>query len=148
MLAQSLPTKSRKRLAHDLFATFATHAGLVHDITDTDCWAQNGSTHGHVFITLNFIFNLFFYEQDQKSNEKLHCLFSFFFFFSCFVIIPFLSIWPKLYRNLVKKCTVILLFFFFLSCFVIIPFLSIWPKLLLHLRHTHTHTHTHKYFKV
>ena len=33
--------KSRKRLAHDVFHTFATHAGLVHDVSVTDYLAQN-----------------------------------------------------------------------------------------------------------
>ena len=33
-----LPLKSRKRLARDVLDSFATHAGLVYDVTDTDCW--------------------------------------------------------------------------------------------------------------
>ena len=33
------------------FDTFAPYSGLVHDVTDTDCWAQNGSTHKHIFAT-------------------------------------------------------------------------------------------------
>ena len=45
-----LSLKGRKRLAHGVSDTSATHAGLVHEVTDTHCWAQNGSTHGHVFI--------------------------------------------------------------------------------------------------
>ena len=37
MLVHSLPTKSRKGLACDTQSgTFATHTGLVHDVTDTD----------------------------------------------------------------------------------------------------------------
>ena len=40
--------KSRKKWACDVFATVASHVNLVHDVTDTDCWAQNGSTHGGV----------------------------------------------------------------------------------------------------
>ena len=51
MLVRSLPTKSRKRLVRDVFDTFATHARLVYDVTDTDYWAQNGSTHGRVLAT-------------------------------------------------------------------------------------------------
>ena len=50
-LVHSLPMKSRKRVTCDLFHMTATHASLVYDITDTDCWAQKGSTHGHVFKT-------------------------------------------------------------------------------------------------
>ena len=51
MLARSLPMKSRKRLACDVFDTLATHAGFAHGVTDTDCLAQNVSTHGRVFAT-------------------------------------------------------------------------------------------------
>ena len=43
-----LPMKGRKRLAREAFDIFATHSGLVHDVTDTDCWAQNSRTHGRV----------------------------------------------------------------------------------------------------
>ena len=39
------------------FSTQITHSSLVDGITDVDCWAQNGSTHGHVFAT--FRCNLF-----------------------------------------------------------------------------------------
>ena len=28
-------------------------ATFVHDVTDTDCLAQNGSVYGHVFVTFN-----------------------------------------------------------------------------------------------
>ena len=49
MLVHSLPTKSRKQLARDVFKSFATHSGLVYDVTDTDCCVQNGSTHDRVF---------------------------------------------------------------------------------------------------
>ena len=35
---------SREWLAGDVFDTFAAPSGLVHDGTDADCWAQNGST--------------------------------------------------------------------------------------------------------
>ena len=43
--------KTRKRLACDMYTTFATHAGCVYDVTDIECWAQNGSTRSHVFVT-------------------------------------------------------------------------------------------------
>ena len=36
-----LPVKSRKRLAYEVLITFATHADLLCDVTDTDCRAQN-----------------------------------------------------------------------------------------------------------
>ena len=57
MLVCSWPTKSRKRLAHNVFDAFATQARLVHDISDKDCWAQNSSICGHVFATFKPIFN-------------------------------------------------------------------------------------------
>ena len=51
MLVRFLQMKSRKRMSHDVFDTFTPHSGLVHDVTNTDCWAQNGSTHGRVLAT-------------------------------------------------------------------------------------------------
>jgi len=56
MLVQSLPMKSRERWFCDVFDTLAMHAGHVHDIIDTNCWAQNGSTHGHVFTAFEHRF--------------------------------------------------------------------------------------------
>ena len=70
MSVHSLPMKSRKRSAHDIFAT---QAGLVHDITIADCWAQNGSARGHVFPyfqTSIFKFN----KHDKKLCAKLVCV--------------------------------------------------------------------------
>ena len=36
---------------HDIFDAHFTYGGLVYDVIDTDCWAQNGSFHGRVFST-------------------------------------------------------------------------------------------------
>ena len=44
ILVHSLPMKSTKSVARDVFDTFATQSGLVRDVSDTDCQAQNGST--------------------------------------------------------------------------------------------------------
>ena len=33
------------------YDTWATHAGLVHNVTDTDRWTQNGNTHGLAMAT-------------------------------------------------------------------------------------------------
>ena len=41
--------KQSEGWAGDVVDTFTTHASLVYDVTDTDCRAQNGSTHGRVF---------------------------------------------------------------------------------------------------
>ena len=49
MLARSFPIKDRKRLAHDVIDACATHAGLSHDVTDTDCQTQLDSAQGRVF---------------------------------------------------------------------------------------------------
>ena len=71
MWVHSLPMKGGKGLGHDGFDTFASQAGHVYDITDTDRehWAQNGGTCVgsccHNFQTL--ISN----QQDKKSSEKL-----------------------------------------------------------------------------
>ena len=65
MLIQFSPMKSRKSLAHDVFNTFATHAGHVYDITDT--W-QNLQLCLHDFPTSIFD------KQDQILDEKLLCV--------------------------------------------------------------------------
>ena len=44
-----------------MFDTFATHAGLVYDVTDTDSWTQNGSAHGRIFAT---------FEQKQLATGR------------------------------------------------------------------------------
>lgn len=51
-----LTSEEWKRLARDGFHIFAMHAGLVYDIPDTDCWAQNGSAHAHVLATFKLPF--------------------------------------------------------------------------------------------
>ena len=40
IFARSLLTKNTKRLPRKVFDVFARHAGHVHDVTDTDLWAQ------------------------------------------------------------------------------------------------------------
>ena len=54
MLVCSLSMKRRKMLAYYVCNTFATNAGLVHGVTDTDCWTQNGSSHDRVFATFKY----------------------------------------------------------------------------------------------
>lgn len=48
--------KSRKRLAHGIFDAAAIHASLDCDVTEMDCWAQNGYARGHDFATFNIDF--------------------------------------------------------------------------------------------
>ena len=43
--------------AHQVFDTFATHLGLVYDVTDADCWAQYGGVEGRVFATFKYRIN-------------------------------------------------------------------------------------------
>ena len=75
MMVRSLPTKKRKNLSHDVFDTLATHAGSVHDVKDTDCWAQNGSAHGRVFA--NFERRLL---KNKTINQAKNCCVSIFYF--------------------------------------------------------------------
>ena len=53
LLIRSLPSRrAKKELARgDVFDTFANRVGLVHGVIDTDCCAQNGSSHGCVSAT-------------------------------------------------------------------------------------------------
>ena len=68
MLVRSLTMKNRKRLAHNVPDTFGTHTGFVYDVTVTDCWAQNGSTHGRVFATFRLRFSA-----NRTRNREEHC---------------------------------------------------------------------------
>ena len=43
-----------RELACDVFDTLTAHSGLLYDVTDADCWRQNGSSHGCVFVTFDF----------------------------------------------------------------------------------------------
>ena len=79
--------KEQKRLARDVFDTFATHFGLVYDVTDTHCWAQNGSSHGQVFET---------FKRRSLANRPINELKTagFLVLFVCLLKIPFLLIAP------------------------------------------------------
>ena len=70
MLLYSLLKKGRTRLAHSIFSTLATHTGLVQDITHTDCWAQNGTTHSHVFTTFSCWFSAKRTQNRVKNSSK------------------------------------------------------------------------------
>ena len=58
-------SEKQKRLVSDVFHTFATRVSLIYDVTDTDCWAQNGSTHGRVFAI---------FKQKTRNPVKNYCL--------------------------------------------------------------------------
>ena len=70
MLVRSLLPQSRN-IFRDVFGTVATHFGLVHDVTDTDCWAEDEQSRSYFrdFQTLIFI------KQDEKSSEKMMCVY-------------------------------------------------------------------------
>ena len=58
MMVPTLPMKSRKKLARDVFNAFDTHVDLIYDVTDRDCSTQNGCTYGCLFRssqTSNFV---------------------------------------------------------------------------------------------
>ena len=44
-MARSLSMEGRKGLVRDAFDAFATYCSLGHDVTETNSWIQNGSTH-------------------------------------------------------------------------------------------------------
>ena len=57
--------KSSRKLACDVFGTFATNSGLVDDVTDPECWTENDSTQ-LCFCNLEM---LILSKQDQKLSE-------------------------------------------------------------------------------
>ena len=84
MLIRSLPTKSWKgwpcRVVCNTFAT--------HDVTDTDCGAQNVGTHNRVFATFKsryiYFFFFFFFSKTGSEMERTcaACMFLVHFFLS------------------------------------------------------------------
>lgn len=66
-------------MACNVYNTFATRASLVHDITDADCWVENGSADGHVFTTSKYWF--FTNKTRNRVEKKLYVCFLFFFVF-------------------------------------------------------------------
>ena len=77
MLVHALLSNCRKMLARDVFDTFVTHAGLVHDVSDTDCCARR--THSRVFATSNRLFCT----NRTKNGVKNCCVYSSSSFFCC-----------------------------------------------------------------
>ena len=45
----SLLTNEEQKRAGSRYIWY--YRDFVHDVTDTDCWAQNGNVHGHIFTT-------------------------------------------------------------------------------------------------
>ena len=73
MLVCSLQMESRNRFTQDIFNTLPDMLALcMYDVTNTDSWAQNGSTHSPVFGTQTSFLN----KLDEKSSKNL-CIYIF-----------------------------------------------------------------------
>ena len=70
ILARSLPMKNRKSWSRDVFYAFASHTCLVHDVTDTDGWEQNGGIHGRDFATFKHQFLTHRARKRVKTNKN------------------------------------------------------------------------------
>ena len=95
MLIHFLRMKSKKRLARDVFNTFATHASLISDVTDIDCSVQTGSSRGRVFSEFQ---TSSFDKQDEKLCSKLFCVY--------FLKTVFKTVLCLLFKNCVQNCSV------------------------------------------
>ena len=73
----SLSMKLRKRFAHIIKDTCATHSGFVY-VTDPNCQAQNGSTHSSVCLQLSHFH--FFNKLHHKLTLKKNCYMSPFYY--------------------------------------------------------------------
>ena len=58
-------------MARDVFDTFATHAGLGHEVTDTDCWAGKWRHSRSCFRDFQ---TSIFDKHVQKSSGKVLCV--------------------------------------------------------------------------
>ena len=82
-MVRSLPTKIRKGWL--VTYLFATHAICDYGVTDVDCWAQNGHTHGRVFATFKrqYLANM----TSRNRLKYFRCDFFFYFFISFFLFL-------------------------------------------------------------
>lgn len=53
-----------------------TDVGLLHDVTESDCWPQNGSIQGHIFVT--FKHQSLTKGTTNLSEKLMHSHFSFY----------------------------------------------------------------------
>ena len=51
LFALLITNEEHKKGGYDVMFTSVTHAGLVHDVADTDSQTENGSAHSRVFAT-------------------------------------------------------------------------------------------------
>ena len=85
MLIRSLPTKNRTVLTRDILDIFPQIPAL--SVIDTDCWAQNGITHGRVFASFKCRYLI-----NRTTNRVKNCCVYF-----VLTFMPFLSIGPVLF---------------------------------------------------
>ena len=104
-----------KRLTRDVCNTVATQSGLIHDVIDTESWAQTGNTHRRAFATPALISS----KQDQKFSERMlsFFFFSFFFnFFSIFLVSLLRSVFNSACRYVFVSSSLISFFLFLSAC--------------------------------
>ena len=100
--------KELTRLTQDKFDAFARHSHLVHEVTDTNRWAQNSSSHGYVFAT----FKHQLLTNRMRNGVKTHnCCMNIFYSIpnnrGCDVLVqfPFKESWESLQnKNKPTKC--------------------------------------------
>ena len=97
ILAGFSQTKSRKWFVHNIIYTSAKHANHVHDVTYTECQAQNGSHHSCfcLFVCCNFQTSMF---PKLDQNWLKNCDESLNFFYTFFIL--FQLIWPVMLFHL------------------------------------------------
>ena len=84
-------TTTTKKLTHDVMYTSATLPGLVHDVTDKDCWTQSGSAHGPCFHDFMAVFSYF---HGRVFMTSLPCFRDFIAVFSWLHCRVFITSWP------------------------------------------------------
>ena len=91
-----LEMESRKRFACDVLHNFVTHSSIVYDVTDTDCWSENGSTHCRVYYGFEMsIFNKeksIFFNNNNNNNKSLLCTY---YVFHRGLVLPLLLCWNR-----------------------------------------------------
>ena len=98
--------EEHKRSARDVFDTFATQAGLVYDVTNN--YILLGTKWQHLWASVFMIFQtLILTKQEEKSNEKLLCMYACFWCsipivdssWKCIHIYPILEFWSTPIRT-------------------------------------------------
>ena len=117
-------TEEQKSLARGVFDTFATHADLLHDVTDTDLRAQSDDTHGRVLATFNRFLTNEIKNWAKKSVVVVVLFVSLFLF--CFVVALFVCYF---HSHRWDCCCFVCLFVFVLFCCCFVCLLFSFPSL-------------------